>query len=690
MSIEVASLHAVISLVDNLTPGLRGAEGSLDGFSGRLQRIGGNIAGFGARLSLITAPIAALGGVAINTASNFDSAMAEISARTGLVGEDLEQIRTLAIQMGADTAFSAQESAEAFLELLSSGQSAEEAIATLPFILDAAAASGESLGTTADTVTDIMASFGLGIEDTEMVVNALAQAAGASSADMASLGQGFGNVGGIARQFGVSVEDTAAVLAIFAENGIKGSEAGTQLRSMLNNMTRDTDAVNGMWNRLGISMYDTMGNVRPLEDVMNDLTAAMDGMSEQERIDVLQTLGGSYGQLGLAALTSSMSIGEMRDRMDEQAAASDVADARMDTFAGRMDSLRGSIETLMIEAVTPFMNEALKPLLEEATRVVNSITEWVQANPELASTIAVVMAGLVALGPILAVVGGGIGAIGAVIGFVLSPIGLVVAAVAGLAAAYHTNFLGIRDFIDNEVRPRLEQFFNFLGDVWEQVQPALENLYNWFVEEALPAIQAFITNTVQPAVEDFFNIIAGAWQVIRYGLGQLYDWFVVNGLPIVQQAVDNVRTGIQAFQDLAAALWDFIRPRLQPIVEWFQNTFQRVQEFVQPVIDTIQSVIDRAEEALQFLRDLGIISGGSTVQPTTINIVTPSANSTAISSSGGIGGTRNAPSGSNAGQTNNNRIEIGTVNVQANSRAEGAAAADGFAERLEELRRRQG
>lgn len=463
---EVASLFAVLSLDDRASGALRNARAGLDNFSQGMDRVGRNLQGFGRDLTLLTAPITAFLGTGINTAANFETALAEISARTGLVGDDLQRVSDLALQMGADTVFSAQDAANAMLQLLTSGQTAEEAMATLPAVLEAAAASGEDLGRTADQITDIMAAFQLGVEDAGSVVDALSRAAGASSADMNSLAEGFANVGGTANMFGLSVEQTAAILAIFAENGIKGAEAGTQLRSMLNNMSRDTEDVQGMWQRLGISMFDAQGRIRPLMNIMSDLSASMAGMTDEQRIEVVKTLGGAYGQLGLTALTSSISMEEMIALMGNSASASDVAAARMGTFGGAMESLRGSVETLQIQALTPFMEQVLTPFVGRVTEVVNGITAWAQANPELTGQI-------ITIGGALAVAGPAVIALGMAVSALSNPITAAIVLVGLLGAAYVTNFGGFRDFIDGQVRPAIDRFITDLEKIPSEFSPII-------------------------------------------------------------------------------------------------------------------------------------------------------------------------------------------------------------------------
>lgn len=446
-----------------LTRSLRDSSGQLDGyersFGERLTRLGNQSIRLGAQITAITAPFVAFGVQGIQVASDFESVMVEIGVRAGLTADELEQVRQTSLQLGADTAFSAQQAADAFLQLLTSGQSAEEALSTLPAVLDAAAASGEELGRTADGVTDILAAFRLPVQQSARVVDILARAAGASSADMGDLFEAFSSIGGVAAQFGISAEDTAAIFAIFAENGVKGAEAGTQLKSMLLAMNRETEDVADAWNDFGTSMYDAEGNMRPIAAVLADIEAAAALMTSEERNKAFQALAGSYGIMGLTALTAGGDMETMLTAMDGSASAADVAAARMDTFAGASDALKGSIETLQIEALTPFMNETLTPLIEELTGTINKITEWTKANPEATQTI-ITMVGALAIGGI-ALMGFGMflntagvavgflgGAVKLLIGGALLPFIPILLLIGGMFLAYQNNVLGFRDRIN--------------------------------------------------------------------------------------------------------------------------------------------------------------------------------------------------------------------------------------------------
>lgn len=486
----IASLLVTIGAdISGLKQGLDDTESGINNLGGRLQSglnsIGGTVVRTGAALTELTSPLRDFGAQGLQTASNFDSIMAEISARTGVVGTDLDQVRQFALQMGADTSFSAQQAGDAFLQLLSSGQTTQEAFATLPAVLDAAAASGEDLGHTADVVTDIMAAFSLPVDNAKTVVDALSAAAGASSADMASLGQGFASVGGIAKSAGLNVEDTAAILAILAENGTKGVEAGTALKSMLLNMQRPTDSVKAAWDELGLSMYDAAGAPRDLTQVIGDLDGVLDGLPIEDQNRLMYELAGSYGITALTALRGSISIDKMKDSMSKQASASEVAQARMDTFKGRMDSLMGSVETLMITALTPLMNDVLSPLAEQVTGLVNNVTDWADANPQLSNTLVVIGGALAFIGPALVAVGTAItlaapavGVLGVVLAALASPIVLVGAALAGLAyvASQFIDFAALAETIKTSIGTALADANIDLSALPTKISDAINSL----------------------------------------------------------------------------------------------------------------------------------------------------------------------------------------------------------------------
>lgn len=443
MSQQVASLFATLTLNDSqFRRGLGEAQSGLRGLSGGLQNLGDRMTSAGAALTALTAPIVAFGAMGVRSAMGYEDALREIEVRAGLTAEQLEAVRAKTLEIGRDSVYGPGQAADAFLQLLTSGSTVEEAMIQIDAVIAGAAASGQDLGYTADALTDIMAAMGVEVENSTQVMQALISASGASSATFPDLVQGFSNVGGMARQMGLDVEETSAILAVFSENGIKGAEGGTQLRSMLNNMMRDTPRVQGAWERLGTSLFDQEGNIRDLNLVVQEMNAAMADMSAEEQTRIIQDLAGSYGQLGLTALLANDGYGQMQARMLEGADIADVASARLDTFSGALALVQGSVETLQIEALTPFMNDVLAPMVLQLNDVILGVTEWARANPELTQQIVGLLAGAVTLGPALMIVGQAAKMLGAGLAVVLSPAALLIAAIGGIMYAANELYPG--------------------------------------------------------------------------------------------------------------------------------------------------------------------------------------------------------------------------------------------------------
>lgn len=468
---SIASLVVEIgSDISGLTRGLNQAEKKTNNFisgMGRdLRGIGSSLTGLGAQFTALTAPIGLALGAGLSVASEFQDTMAELAARTGLAGDELLKVRDFALEMGAKTAFSAQQAADGMLELTASGMSAQDAMKALPGIMDAAAAGGVELGYAADAITNVMSSFGLvNPADAASVADSLVRAAGASSADFSGLTEAFSNLGNIPAQFGLTVEETAAALGVLADNGIKGAEAGTQLKSML--LKLSSPEAQKALDELGTSLYDLEGNLRPLDDVLDDVKVGMDKLPIKEQQRLMQELGGAYGIVGLSALLGAGGIDTMLDKMEGSAGAADVAAARLNTFSGKIDALRGSVETLAIKALTPFMEKVLTPLAEKITDVVNEVVKWTDQNPELTSQIVAVAAAALVIGPALVVAGIGIqamgvaiGALGVAVGILTSPLFLAAAGLIAIGAAlayiWSNNLGGIQDKV-NEVGDALRK-----------------------------------------------------------------------------------------------------------------------------------------------------------------------------------------------------------------------------------------
>ena len=551
--------------------------------------------------------------------------------------------------------------------MLKSGQSVEQALATLPEVLDLAAAGEMSLAQAAGITSSGLAQFRLEASQSESLTNALAQAANASRADVTQLGQALANVGPVASQYGLDVEETSAILGVFHNNAIMGAEAGTQLKSMLLNLARPTDEVQKAYAELGVSFYDSSGNVRDFNEFILDLDNALNALPVQEQNEMMQRLGGSYGIVGLSALRASKGIGDMLAKMREAPEAGELAEGFMDTFAGKVESLRGSFETLKIEAFTPFMNDVLKPFIERMIEAVNGITKWVSANPELTKTILQIGGAIAVAGPVLMGMGFAISNIGValrtvtpLLGLLTSPLGLI--AGAGLALAHvfdvdlrqafedaieviqpilqglYTWFVedgmpAITNFIQNTVVPIVGQIGGAIRQVWTDVSPTLAHLYEWFVTNAIPAIADMIQTVFIPMVQNIGKRIGEIWAVVAPVLAQIYEWFVTVAIPAIASMIETVFIpAVQGIAHIFKEIYETVAPILQFLIEWFVTQAVPIiagliNDVIIPAVrafmDVLGAIWNAVAPALQSLVDWFQTTGWPAIQSFIDNIIKP-------------------------------------------------------------------
>jgi TP901 family phage tail tape measure protein len=585
-----ASLNKAFQTVE------RTAESAFARVGSHIQKAGDKLSSWGLSLTKLTAPITLMGAAGIKAFASFDEALTEIKARTGATADEMEKVKKVALEMGKSTKYSATEASEGMLQLLASGYDLTQTFEALPAVLNAAAAGNMDLGFTADAVTDVLAMFNLEAKDAAMVADVLAKASAASSAEINDLAQGFGNVGPIAAQFGLSVEETAAILAIFAENGVKGAEAGTQLKSMLTHLSSPTKEVQKTWAKLGLSLFDAYGAVKPIPQVLGELSAKLATMTDKERIQTTQALAGSFGQIGATILTSNMSIEEMVALMDQQAGAAEVARARMSSLNGMVKQFKNSIETMLITALGPLIDDYLKPGLKRVTQFVNQLTEWSNKNPKLTKRIVSMLAALSAVGPTLFAIGKALGIIGALVATLANPIAWLVLAVTGLAAAWESNFGGLRDAL-TPVRNALADVFYWLqqaytfgassGGVFGGITAALRALFYVYADGKT----TFFSNILQAlgvtegaaqrvglAIVGFKDrIVAAFGQVVGFvrtsvipTFGLLVTWLTTAFVPAVSKVIlGSVLPLVRSFVYFLADAWRIVSPALANLYNWF-------------------------------------------------------------------------------------------------------------------------
>ena len=498
--------------------------------AGTLAKVGTAIAGLGT----------AVGGYAIKVGGDFEAGMSKVQAISGATGEDMEKLSELAKQMGKTTKFSASEAAEGYQYMAMAGWKTEDMLAGLPGIMNLAAASGESLATTSDIVTDVLTAMGKGAGDAGTFANVLASASSNSNTNVAMMGETFKYVAPLAGALGFNIEDLSQAIGLMANSGIKASQAGTSLRSILTRLASPTDEVETAMAKYGITIADSDGKTRSLSEIMQNLRESLGGLSEQEQTAAATAIGGQEAMSGLLAIVNASQedydklAGAIANSTD---AAENMANTMQDNLQGKLVILKSALEGVGISIYEKF-EEPLKSAVEKVTEAVSNFDvdaaiEKIQRVLEILKAIAPVVVGIVSalatlyayfkVLKVIAKVKGIIEAVkkaGGVVAALGGPVGLVIAAIVAVIAAITTLYATnkkFRDFVNNMISQIREKVQGVVDAVQPYLQAAME-----LAKNALSDAMEFIKNAIsdmaekaKPVVEAIGNAFESAWSLIQ-------------------------------------------------------------------------------------------------------------------------------------------------------------------------------
>lgn len=326
--------------------------------SGESQKAATTMEAAGGKTKLITTGVAAagvaataLGVAAIKMAADFDASMSTVQANTGASADEMAQLRQAAIDAGADTIYSATESADAINELGKAGLSTSDILSGgLSGALNLAASDGMEVGQAAEYMSSAMAQFNLTGADATHIADLLAAGAGEALGNVSDFGEALNNVGSTANKFGLSIDTTVGTLAAFAHQGIIGAEAGTQLRYVLLALTNQTEKQRKATEEYGITLYDAQGNFVGMSSLAGQLKEKLGGLTQEQRNSAMATMFGSYAIQGANVLYAegASGIDEWTKKVSQSGYAADLAAKKNDNLKGDLENLSGSFESLMI------------------------------------------------------------------------------------------------------------------------------------------------------------------------------------------------------------------------------------------------------------------------------------------------------------------------------------------------------
>ena len=324
----------------------------------------------------------AAGTAAINAGKSFEAGMGEVQAISGASRKDLEALTNKAKEMGATTKFSATQASEGLKYMAMAGWNSQQMIDGLPGVMNLAAASGEDLGTVSDIVTDALTAMGLKAGDSAHFADVLATAASSSNTNVAMMGETFKYAAPLAGTLGYNIEDLSQAIGLMANAGIKGSQSGTSLRSILTRLASPpSDAAKAM-EKYGISIKNSDGSMKSLMEVMENMRDSLQGLPEDEKAAAASAIGGQEAMSGLLAIVdaSESDFNKLSKAIDNASgAAQDQADIMNDNLQGALYELGSAAESAGIELYDNIKNPAKKAVRTAATEI-RSLSTTIKDN----------------------------------------------------------------------------------------------------------------------------------------------------------------------------------------------------------------------------------------------------------------------------------------------------------------------
>ena len=579
----------------------------------KMKTVGDNISGAGQKMLPVTAAVTGLGTAAVTTAANFESSMSQVQATMGITKESMstldgqsvntmDALSNLAQEMGASTAFSATECAEALNYLALAGYDTQEMADTLPTVLNLAAAGGIDLASASDMVTDAMSALGMKTSEADKMVDQMAKTASTTNTSVAQLGEGILTIGATAKSVKGGTAELNTALGILANNGIKGAEGGTHLRNIILSLQNPTDKAAGSLKQLGVSVYDSEGNMRSMNDILGDLNKSMDGMTSEEKANIISTIFNKTDLSSVNALLAN--TGNTWDELQASiensgGAAGQMADTQLDNLQGQLTLLKSALEGLAIS-----FGQLLMPAIKTIVGWVQKFVDWLNGMDEGTKKVVVTIALLAAaLGPVLIIVGKVISAVGTIMTVVpkiagaikvvkgafaalnttmlANPIVLIIAAIAALVAA----FIYLWNNCDG-----FRQFWINLWENVKQVAVAVWEGLKTFFASAWQAISA-TASAVWGGIKSFFSMIWNGIKAIFSTVVEVIKTIITTYFNIYKTIITTV---FNAIKTVVTTVWNGIKTVITTVVTGIQTFLSTAWNTIKTVVTTVVNGIKTA------------------------------------------------------------------------------------------------
>ncbi|REI16747.1 phage tail tape measure protein [Staphylococcus felis] len=586
----------------------------------KLTSVGESMKNVGRSMSMyITAPVVAGFGLATKKSIDFDDSMRKVKATSGATGKEFNLLRDKALEMGAKTKFSASESADALNYMALAGWDTKEMMSGIDGVMQLAAASGEDLAQVSDIVTDGLSAFGLKAKDSSHFADVLAQTSSKANTDVAGLGEAFKYVAPVAGSFGFSVEDTSIALGLMANSGVKASQAGTALKSMMTKLAKPTGEAKKTMESLGISITDSEGKMLPFRDIMDQLRGSLGGLSKAQQAAAVKTLFGQEAMSGILPIinASDKDYKKLTESIDNSAGASKrMSDEMEGGIGGSIRKMKSAIESMAIsigDVLAPYIRRAADFLAILADKF-TSMPGWIKtgvvglgifaaalgpliltagmftaALGSIMTTLGPLMTEIVKAGGVMNFLGTkapfaakGLNLVGGAFKFMLGPVGLAIAAVFAIGTAFviaYKKSETFRNIVHTVIDPVVKAF-KTLWNTAKVVFNALKDLFSGntlstvdLLSKIMPKATANkVTATLMQIRQTFIDAFNAIWQ-FGQDIGRKLGQFWNQNSDTIIQALSNIwQTIVTVFTEVKNFLW----PILQELVSVVKTIFTNV------------------------------------------------------------------------------------------------------------------
>lgn len=606
-----------------------------------MEAVGNSIAGAGKKMMGVTTVIGGVGVAAVKTAADFDSAMSQVAAVSGATGKDFDALRNKAREMGAKTKFSATEAAEAMNYMAMAGWKTEDMLSGIEGIMNLAAASGEDLATTSDIVTDALTAFGLSAKDSGHFADILAAASSNANTNVSMMGETFKYCAPIAGALGFSAEDTAEAIGLMANAGIKSSQAGTALRTIMNNLAGDVKISGKAIGDVTIATTNADGSMRDLSDILADCRSAFGNLTESEKAQAAESLVGKNAMSGFLALMNAGEgdIEKLSSAIENcDGSAEKMAMTMQDNLAGQLTILKSQLQELAI-SFGDILMPAIRSIVSKLQGFVDKLNGMDEGTKRTIVTIALLVA---SIGPLLIIIGttiskigvamqgfvklangvsklklaiqggtGVLGKLGAALGGISAPVLAVVAVIAVLVAAFvhlwKTNE-GFRDAIIGtwtRIKDTISGFcqgivdrLNALGFQFTDIVDVLKTVWDGFCQVLAPIFEGVfnnianilstVTGVITGILDVFIGIFTGNWSQAWNGIKEIFS-SIWNGISSFFSNILNVIKGVaDVVLGWFGTSWNEVWTNIKT---FFEGIWNGIATFFTTIWETLKNVV---------------------------------------------------------------------------------------------------